>query len=128
MSQPSFGEQRLYINGELVDAEQGRVYENINPATEEIIGVAADASLKDADAALAAARTAFDHTDWASNHALRLKVLRRFVEVMRENIEELRQASQREVGATRCFALGPQCDGPISMASWPLDFLEGFQW
>lgn len=128
MQQPTYGEQRLYIDGELVDAENQRVYDNINPATEEVIGIAADASLNDAERALAAARRAFDHSDWSTDHAKRLAALRRFVALMQENIEDLRQASMREVGATRCFALGPQCDGPVSMASWPLDYLEKFQW
>lgn len=128
MQQPQYGEQRLYIDGELTDAENARVYNNVNPATEEQIGVAADASLADAERALAAARRAFDESDWASNHSLRLQTLRRFVQLMKDNIEDLRQASMREVGATRCFALGPQCDGPVNMTEWVLNHLENFQW
>ena len=37
-------EERLLIDGKLVEAEGGATYENINPANEEVIGVAADAS------------------------------------------------------------------------------------
>ncbi len=128
MQQPQYGEQRLYIDGELVDAENGRTYENLNPATEASIGVAADASLQDAERALGAARRAFDQGTWSSDHSARLAVLRRFTQLMKENIEDLRQASMREVGATRCFALGPQCDGPVNMTEWVLNYLEKFQW
>ncbi len=40
-------EERLLIDGQLVEAAGGATYPNINPATEEIIGVAADASAGD---------------------------------------------------------------------------------
>ena len=53
------GETRLLIDGELRPARSGRTYENVNPATEEVIGVAADASPEDMDDAIGAARRAF---------------------------------------------------------------------
>jgi aldehyde dehydrogenase (NAD+) len=46
--QPSYGEQR--------PAQGGGVYDNFSPKTKEKIGVAADASLADAEAALVPAR------------------------------------------------------------------------
>jgi len=42
-----FVEERLFIGGQLRDAAGGRTYQNINPATEEVIGVAADATAED---------------------------------------------------------------------------------
>ena len=48
-------EERLFINGELRDADGGATFDNINPATEEVIGVSADASQQDFDDAIAAA-------------------------------------------------------------------------
>lgn len=128
MTQPAYGEQRLFIDGQLVDAENGRVYDNISPLTEEVVGVAADASLNDAEKALAAARRAFDETDWSRDHAFRLKCLRQFVDGLNKHIDELRQAVAAETGATQFFVNGPQCDGPIAAASWPLDYLENFEW
>jgi len=62
---------RLLIDGELVEATGGRTFENVNPATEEVIGTAPDASRADADAAVRAARRAFDTTSWATDHAFR---------------------------------------------------------
>jgi len=47
---------RLLIDGRLVEAAGGRRFENLNPATEEVIGQVPDASLEDADRAIAAAR------------------------------------------------------------------------
>lgn len=128
LTQPDYGEQRLYINGQLRDAEGGRQYNNISPLSEAVIGVAADASLADADAALAAARRAFDDSDWSTNHRARQACLRRFVEGLYHHREALRAAVAAEAGATQFFVRGPQCDGPIDMASWPLDFLENYPW
>ena len=64
-------EERLFINGELRDASNGATFENMNPATEEVIGVSADASESDFGEAVAAARAAFAETDWSTNLELR---------------------------------------------------------
>ncbi len=37
-------ETDLFIDGKRVAAEGGATYDNVNPATDEVIGVAADAS------------------------------------------------------------------------------------
>ena len=58
-------EDRLLIDGELVPAEGGATYASINPATGEEVASAADASLADTERAIAAARRAFDESDWA---------------------------------------------------------------
>ena len=43
-------EERLLIDGKLTPAEGGATYENVNPATEAVLGVAADATVGDGDA------------------------------------------------------------------------------
>src|SRR5215470_10306746 len=50
-------EERLLIDGDLVGASGGATYETIDPATEEVLGVAADATVGDAQQAIAAARS-----------------------------------------------------------------------
>ena len=64
-------EPRMLIDGKLVEAAGGATYDNINPATEEVIGPVADASAADMDRAIAAARRAFDESDWATDRAFR---------------------------------------------------------
>lgn len=122
------GESRMLINGKLVPAQSGRVYDNINPATEEVIGQVADAGVEDMGAAIAAARNAFDHTDWSTNHALRAKCLRQLQDGLRKVREELRDQMIAEVGTTRGVAESSQCYGPIEMMTWTIDFMEKFQW
>jgi hypothetical protein len=52
------GESRMLIDGKLTGGAGGRMLDNVNPATEEVIGQCADASAVDMDAAIAAARRA----------------------------------------------------------------------
>ncbi len=126
--QPSFGENRLYINGELRDAENQAQYSNINPATEAVVGTAADASLKDAEDALSAARQAFDQSDWSTDHKGRLEHLRRFEACIKDHLDELKEAAIAEAGSTRHNADGPQAAGPVGMIDWTLNYLEQFEW
>ena len=54
-------ESRLLIDGKLV-LGGGGTFPTVNPATEEVLGVAADADAADMDGAIGAARKAFDET------------------------------------------------------------------
>ena len=58
-------ESRLFVDGKLV-AGSGGTFPNVNPATEEVLGVAADADSADMGPAIGAARKAFDETDWST--------------------------------------------------------------
>ncbi|OBK26573.1 aldehyde dehydrogenase [Mycobacterium asiaticum] len=56
---------QLYIDGKWVEPDDGR-YDDISPATEQPIAAAPDASVGQVDAAVAAARRAFDEGPWAT--------------------------------------------------------------
>ncbi len=51
---------KLYIDGEIRDAEGGKTFDVISPWTGQPVGQAADGSAADVEAAIAAARRAFD--------------------------------------------------------------------
>ena len=55
---------QLFIGGELTDPLGKDVIEVISPHTQEVIGRVPHASRADVDAAVAAARTAFDEGPW----------------------------------------------------------------
>ena len=57
------GEVRMLIDGKLVEAASGKRFNNINPATEEVLGQVADADIADMRRAIASSRRAFDETD-----------------------------------------------------------------
>ena len=59
-------ESQLLIDGKLV-AGGGGTFTTVNPATEEVLGTAADADADDMGRAIEAARRAFDDTDWSRN-------------------------------------------------------------
>ena len=108
-------ETRLLIDGELVPAASGKTYPNINPATEAVMGEVADAGPEDMDRAIAAARRAFDETDWSTDHAFRLKCLQQLKTALLAAQDELKQQIAAETGAPLgiCGQSGPQCEIPI---------------
>ena len=57
---------QLYIDGMLRPAAGKRTYDVIGPWTGEVVSKAPDASPADVNAAIAAARRAFDTTDWST--------------------------------------------------------------
>jgi len=75
-------EARMLIDGELVEAASGRSYDNINPATEEVLGQTADGGSEDAERAVAAARRAFDDGQWAGDRQLRKRCLEQLRDAM----------------------------------------------
>src|SRR5215472_3651004 len=84
-------ESRMLIGGELTEAESGKTFQDVNPATEEVLGEAADASAADMRRAIHAARQAFDETDWSSNHKFRQRCLEQLQEALEAEREEIRE-------------------------------------
>ncbi len=122
------GESRMYIDGQLVDANSGKQFPNINPATEEIIGQVADGGREETERAIAAARRAFDETSWSHNHKFRKKCLEQLREGLTKEKELLRQQVIAEAGAPLQLTYGPQCDSVINDLGWVTSMLESYPW
>ncbi|HWS47809.1 MAG TPA: aldehyde dehydrogenase family protein, partial [Acidimicrobiia bacterium] len=120
-------EEKLLIDGELVAAAGGAVYETINPATEAVLGTSADASVADAERAIAAARRAFDTTDWSRDRELRVRGLRQLHAALLDHADDLRAVLVQEVGAPMSSTYGPQLDGPTAVVGWYADLLERYE-
>jgi aldehyde dehydrogenase (NAD+) len=123
-------EHRLFIDGELVAAAGGGTYPNINPATEELMGQVADAGPADMERAIAAARRAFDETDWSTNHDLRHRCLQQLQQGLLVVMDEFKQMIAAETGAPMgiCGAMGPHCEIPIGFIDYTLASLPKYQW
>ncbi|HEY2815122.1 MAG TPA: aldehyde dehydrogenase family protein [Acidimicrobiales bacterium] len=106
-------ESRLLIDGKLVPASGGRTYVNVNPATEEVIGVTSDASAGDIDEAIAAARRAFDESSWSRDHDFRSRCLTQLAEALSDERELLREVIVAEVGCPVMLTPAIQVDKPI---------------
>jgi aldehyde dehydrogenase (NAD+) len=117
-------DRRMLINGELV-ATAGS-YPSINPATEEVFGHAPEATVADAEAAIAAARKAFDETDWATNVELRVRCMDQFHQALVEHRDELAALTIQEVGATPALTQGAQLDQPIAIVRYYADLLKNY--
>ncbi len=91
-------ERQLLVGGKWVDASGG-TYEIVNPATEQPVGRAPDATADDADSAVAAAREALP--GWAATPPReRLALMARASEAIRERASELVPLVIAETGAT----------------------------
>ena len=119
---------QLLIDGKLTDASDGAVFPIVNPATEQVIGHAPEATDADVDAAIAAARRAFDETNWAHDPAFRVRCLRQFKAALEENIEILREITIAEVGAPRMWTDGPQLQIPVDGLDFVIDLAEQYAW
>lgn len=125
MSLPDLSaETRLFIDGRLGEAADGRRFENLNPATEEVLGSAADATAADMGAAIDAARRTFDDTDWANDHALRARCLRQLHAGLLAEKEQLRAIVVREGGSPVALTGFMQVDDPIDMLLYWADRVE----
>lgn len=56
---------QLFIDGEFVDAKDGKVYETIDPGNDKVIATVAQAGMADAEEAIMAARRSFDSGVWS---------------------------------------------------------------
>jgi aldehyde dehydrogenase (NAD+) len=121
-------ESRLLIDGKLVAATGGRTYPNVNPATEEVIGQVADATREDMDRAIAAARRAFDETDWSTNLAKRARCLRQLHAALSKHKEESRPQIVAEVGTPVMLTYAVQQDSCIQDMLWDVECAERYEW
>src|SRR5262249_3068473 len=111
----------------LVDAG-GRTFTTINPTTEEPLGEAADADANDMDRAIAAARAAFDESDWSRDTALRGRCLRQLGEALNEEVESLRAITVAEAGIPVALTRSAQLQCPIDDLAFSADLAERYEW
>ena len=128
MADFSRGEGRLFIAGEFREARSGATYENLNPATEEVIGAVADAGPDDMRDAIAAARRAFDESDWSTNHAFRQHCLQQLQQGLEAEKEHLRTQTVQEVGAPLQLTYAVQGDSVIRDLGWVIDLIGRYEW
>ena len=121
-------ESRLYIDGKLRPAAGGKTYDNIGPWTGESVGKAADASAEDVNEAIAAARRAFDETDWSSNRGLRLELMKKLRDLLYANREKLVQIARLEAGSAIGAAFRAQIDGALSGADRLIECFDQVKW
>jgi len=121
-------EELLLVDGRLVPAADDGWFENVNPATGEVIGVTADAASTDMERAIDAARRAFDEASWAADPAFRVRCLRQLQEALLRHADELRAVVVAEGGSPVALTYGPQLDAPVQGLGWVADLAERYAW
>jgi aldehyde dehydrogenase (NAD+) len=107
-------ETRLYVDGVLRPAAGGKLYDVIGPWTGDVVTHAADASAADVEEAIAAARRAFDTTDWAADHDKRLGLVKKFSEALKAKRDRLVDIARHEVGSALAGVYFVQVDGALA--------------
>jgi phenylacetaldehyde dehydrogenase len=98
---------RLFINGKFVDAHDGATFDVENPATGQVIARAAAGSAPDIDAAVRAARRAFDEGPWSTMPPTeRARLLWRLSDAIEARAEELALLETLDNGMPYTMALG----------------------
>jgi len=118
---------RMYIDGKWVDAEGGATYALPNPATEQTVGIAPDATRADMKRAIAAARRAFDDGPWPrTSVADRARMLRRIHDVLERRKDEFRELLV-SAHAAEYMTHGVQLDTAIAQIHNYADLVQRFE-
>ncbi|PSS22027.1 hypothetical protein M430DRAFT_136846 [Amorphotheca resinae ATCC 22711] len=94
----------LFINNEFVPGVDGRTFEVINPSTEEVITSVHEATEKDVDIAVAAARKAFEGTWKQTTPEQRGKYLVKLADLIEENKDLLAAVESLDNGKSITMA------------------------
>ena len=90
---------QLYIDDEFVDAEERRVFESIDPSTEEPWALIPAASASDTDRAVRSAWTAFRDGPWpAMTPSARGKLLYRLADLVARDAQVMAELETRDTG------------------------------
>lgn len=122
------GEEAMLIDGELVAASDERTFENVNPATGQVIGTVADASGTDVDRAIGAARRAFDESNWPHDADLRRHCLLQLHKAMAQTADLFRATAVTEIGVAVRTSNTFHSDWPISSVSYWADMATSFEY
>ena len=90
---------QMYINGEWVDAKDGKTFESVNPSTGNSWAIIPEAGETDVDAAVQSAHRAFTDGPWPKMTATeRGKLLRRLADILAEHSETLGHSETVDTG------------------------------
>ena len=108
---------RLFIGGQWVTPSSSGQIELTSPVTEQVFGRVAEAREPDMDAAVAAARKAFDEGPWPRlSHAERGDYLRRMGKALEARVAELAAAWCEQIGGLKVMSVPMHMGGVMQYA------------
>ena len=118
--------ERVFIGGRWLAPHSGRLIDLVSPDTEQVVGRVAEAGEADMDAAVSAARAAFDNGPWPTmSPAERIAVFRRMIDHLEARVPELAKAWTAQMGGLASFA-GPMHQGSVMTLRQIAGFAEAF--
>src|SRR6201984_2027634 len=121
--------RKMLINGQWVSAASGKTFPTYNPATGEVLAQVAEGDRQDIDAAVQAARRAFDSGPWSRMTASeRGKLVWKLADLLEEHLEEFATLETLDNG--KPLTVARAADVPLAvemfryMAGWATK-LEG---
>jgi aldehyde dehydrogenase (NAD+) len=122
-------QNELFIGGEWATASTDRRIEVISPHTELPVARVAAAGPDDVDAAVEAARAAFDAGPWPRlSAAERVDTVRRLAKTYGDRRSEMAALITSEIGAPISFAQRAQVALPWTMMNAFCDLAEAYPW
>jgi len=120
---------RIYVGGRWVPSTGTDTIEVVSPRTEDVVATVPHAGAGDVDAAVAAARAAFDRGPWPRlTPAERVERLRPFADRYAERTDELAALVTEEIGSTITFSQLAQSLAPSMMIGSFLDLAAQHPW
>jgi aldehyde dehydrogenase (NAD+) len=117
--------RQFYIGGAWVEPTTGDTLGVVDPATEEVVETIAMGGPRDVDAAVAAAKGAFDAFSTTSREE-RMALLDRVIEVYAARMGDLNEVVSREMGAPAALAQTAQVPAGLGHLMTARSLLEGF--
>jgi aldehyde dehydrogenase (NAD+) len=116
---------RHYIDGRWVESKGDRTYQVINPATEEVAAEVTLGTAEDVDAAVRAARRAFE-SFWQTSRDERIALLERVIAEYQKRVPEIAQAIATEMGCPISVAQTAQAGSGMGHLANALQALKDY--
>jgi aldehyde dehydrogenase (NAD+) len=127
MKVPSY--EQLFVGGQWCDPVAGGRIDVVSPHTEEVIAHAAAGTGADVEAAVSAARTAFDEGPWPRlRHEERIAVVEKLAAVYGTHVDEMADLITAEMGSPASFSRLGQAAGAAAMMQLIVQAARTFPW
>lgn len=116
---------QAFIDGAFVDAQSGKTFDTINPATGEILTSVSECNSHDVDLAVAAARRAFEQGLWSRMApAERKAVMLKLADLIRDNLEEMALLDSLDMGKLVSDAVTIDAPGSAHFFQWYAEAID----
>lgn len=116
---------RAFIDGKFVDAQSGKTFESINPATGEVLTPVAECDAADINLAVAAGRRAFEDGRWSRQApGERKAVLLKLADLIRANLEEMALLDSLDMGKLVRDAVTVDAPGAAHFFQWYAEAID----